>query len=93
MNTKIIKSQIQPVIFILFVLFGLIIFYPSNSRIFNSTLPIIYNNKIFTNIVVGGDVIIAQPVIAPQPVARPTPMPTPIIQPTNSSTNVIKITN
>lgn len=75
------------------VAFGLFLFYPdSGAKIGNSVL----STRIFTNIVVGGDIIepeiltpgpaIPTPIVAPIPSITPIPVPTPIV--TNWTTNV-----
>lgn len=76
---------------------GFFIFYPdSGAKIGNSAL----STRIFTNIVVGGDIIepeivtsgpfiptpiVVPPIVAPIPSITPIPAPTPSV--TNSSTN------
>lgn len=91
-NTK--ELNIDKAVFILFLILGMLLLYPKSQKDLNTALYNSYNSTIFTNVIVGGDVIVVEPEIA-KPIAFPKPIRIPASNPviTNSITNRITNTN
>lgn len=85
-NTK--ELNIDKATFILFLILGMILLYPKNQKNLNTALHNSYNSTIFTNVIVGGNIIVIEPEIE-KAVAFPKPARITVSNPvtTNSATN------
>ena len=85
-NTK--ELNLDKAVFILFLILGMLLLYPKGQKDLNTALHNSYNSTIFTNIIVGGDVIVIEPEIK-KAVAFPKPVRITVSNPvtTNSVTN------
>jgi hypothetical protein len=85
-NTK--ELNVDKAVFILFLILGMFLLYPISPENLNTALHNSYNSTIFTNVIVGGDIIVIEPEIE-KAVAFPKPVRITVSNPvmTNSVTN------